>query len=469
MLEICQENNVKIFVETHERPYDMSISRDWKTLADEGTDSEYASRKSSVQIKRAVAAGIEAGKPPGRTPYGYRRIYGLDEKGKRILLRDDAGRFRQEADPAEAPAVREIFRRLHAGDPANCIARDLNEHGPALRTGKPWTLNRVVTIAKTAAYAGLRVHTSDRDMAGRRSLAPGVKLHDGNWEPLVSKEVFYAVQAILADPARKTTRPGGVKHLLSGLARCGACGDPLRVHAGHRGRKPAYYCQAGGHVTCPESALNLEVLVIVIDYLCETGFGREEESGEATAELQVIRDELAELRHRKEGIGAALASGDLSVQTAVAAEKAIDLKIAGVEKRDRELSVPAGLHDVLDDTDRPVMDKWVDMSVASRREAMRLLLSEEHLGSLYLMPAPLQGRGRGARTYQLWKRLEWRKYEAGTLLGRRRVSAAEWSPWYVVSSDTARASDGGTVTVVSADAASADAASAAESGQVSPS
>lgn len=456
MLEICEEHDVKLFVETHERIYDMSISRDWKTLAEDGTDSEYESRKGSDRQKRNVNAQLENGRPPGRIPYGYRRIYGLDEEGKRILIR-------QEADPAEAPAVREIFARLRAGDAANAIAADLNKHGPALRTGKPWTLNRVVTIAKSACYAGIRVHTSERGMASRRSLAPSVQVHDGAWEPLVTRECFYAVQAFLADPARKTTRPGGARHLLSYVAKCGVCGGPLTVHGGSR-RKETYYCPARGHVTVPKDVLDVTVTVEAVSYLIETELGRQQESGETPAELQAIRDELAELRHRKENIAGGLASGKLSVDTASSAEKEIDAKIAGLEKRDRQLSVPAGLHDLLDDPDWPVAEKWVKMSLAARKEAMRLLLSEEHLGVLYVMPAPPEGRGRGAQSYPLWRRLEWRKHDVTapeTLLGRRRVSKTEWTPWYVVSGDTARATESGQVHV-----ASGDQASAAESGTV---
>ena len=257
------------------------------------------------------------------------------------------------------------------------------------------------------------------------------------------------MQARLADPARKTTRPGGAKHLLSYIAKCGTCGGQLTAHGG-TGRKPRYYCQAGGHVTVPKDVLDVTVTVEAVSYLIETELGRQQEE-ETTAGLQAIRDELAGLRHRREGIAAALATGDLSVPTAVTAEKAIDAKISELEKRDRQLSVSARLHDLLDDPDWLVAERWVHMPVPARKEAMRLLLSDEHLGVLYVMPAPPEGHGRGARTYPLWKRLEWRRETPGTVpaqqLGRRRVREAEWSPWYVVSADTASAAESASVAV----------------------
>ena len=59
-----------------------------------------------------VAAKAKKGKVHGRTPYGYRREYGIDEKGKRVLVR-------QYADPAEAKVVKGIFDR-HPAPGSRC-------------------------------------------------------------------------------------------------------------------------------------------------------------------------------------------------------------------------------------------------------------------------------------------------------------------------------------------------------------
>ena len=45
--------------------------------------------------------------------------------------------------------------------------------------------------------------------------------------PLVNPEVAAEVRAILADPTRRTSPGGAVRHLASGIAVCGVCGGPL--------------------------------------------------------------------------------------------------------------------------------------------------------------------------------------------------------------------------------------------------
>ena len=42
-LRRCRDTGTPIYVDTHERLYDIRIPRDWKVLADEGVDSAYES------------------------------------------------------------------------------------------------------------------------------------------------------------------------------------------------------------------------------------------------------------------------------------------------------------------------------------------------------------------------------------------------------------------------------------------
>ncbi len=57
--------------------------------------------------------------------------------------------------------------------------------------------------------------------------------------------------AILSDPNRRTSpASSAIKYLLSGIARCGVCGGPMRVLVvGKDGRKQdTYVCKDGAHV-----------------------------------------------------------------------------------------------------------------------------------------------------------------------------------------------------------------------------
>src|SRR5262249_23732649 len=56
LLDKCRERNVRIYVESHGREYDMAKPRDWRTLAEDGVDSAYESEKVSARVKRAMQA-----------------------------------------------------------------------------------------------------------------------------------------------------------------------------------------------------------------------------------------------------------------------------------------------------------------------------------------------------------------------------------------------------------------------------
>ena len=61
MLDRCREHRVRIFVETHDQLYDMTVPRDWKILADDGVDSAYESDK--VSLLMGLQGMVSADRP----------------------------------------------------------------------------------------------------------------------------------------------------------------------------------------------------------------------------------------------------------------------------------------------------------------------------------------------------------------------------------------------------------------------
>lgn len=74
-LNLLRDNDVRLHVTSHHRLYDLSNPRDRRTLDEDGVDSAYESAKTSMRIKRHTAANAAKGRPHGRVPFGYRRIY----------------------------------------------------------------------------------------------------------------------------------------------------------------------------------------------------------------------------------------------------------------------------------------------------------------------------------------------------------------------------------------------------------
>ena len=219
MLETCREHKVGIYVETHARLYDMANGREWRTLAEDGVDNAYESEKVSMRTRRAMDEDARNGKPHSIAPYGYRNLH--DER---------TGRFTERViEPKEATHIRELFRRIRQGHSFRAIARDWEARGIVSRTGRPFSSQTLRHLAMNPAYTALRVHLTPTDRKaenGRNRLDTAT---EGDWEPIIAREEFYAVREILTAPERKTTRPGRAVHLLSvsTAARCGECDSPL--------------------------------------------------------------------------------------------------------------------------------------------------------------------------------------------------------------------------------------------------
>ena len=104
LLEDCREHGVRIYVETHGRLYDMANARDWRTLAEDGTDSEYESAKTSQRTTRSAVKRAKAGRPVGHAPYGYTRWYELGPPpDQERIVHQGRTRTRRRSSPRSSP------------------------------------------------------------------------------------------------------------------------------------------------------------------------------------------------------------------------------------------------------------------------------------------------------------------------------------------------------------------------------
>ena len=143
--------------------------------------------------------------------------------------------------PAEAEAIRWAADALLGGSTVSAVMREWTRRGlqPPQNHGRPWTRNSVGTIMRNPALAGIRTYL-------------GEAVAEGTWTPVLPRETWEAVRALLAHPARKP--PRGVRTLLGGLALC-LCGNTLqgtvnatgkhcyRCNAATRGDRPGPHCQ----------------------------------------------------------------------------------------------------------------------------------------------------------------------------------------------------------------------------------
>lgn len=222
-----------------------------------------AGRQSDAQEQRALL-----GKPPkGQRPLGYaingdvieheaaavKAIYKAFRNGSPLRAIARALSVREGDEPDESlPDVPPLPRhtrtvmiernekRAQADPPLP--PRDVPEDGP-------WSPSTVLGILRNPRYAGFSTYTPKATLANgdrRRTWRAQIIKDDagkpvkGRWEELVDQTTWEAVQEMLDDPPRKTSRKGTHRrHLGSGLYRCGLCGHPVR------GSSRGYTCKEG--------------------------------------------------------------------------------------------------------------------------------------------------------------------------------------------------------------------------------
>ncbi len=331
--DLCRDMGV-IWV-IRDRVYDPADTQDMLQLGIQSMFDE----KFSEDLSKAVFDGKESaamqGRPAGRIQYGYKRIYDPHTKA---FIRDEPDVWDGNGRPVEdspAAVVREIFDRIHGGEPVNRIRKDLDERQIPTKYGSRWWNSSILQIAQNPVYAGLRVYHG--------KILDGVQAQA---EPLVDLGIFWDVQDILTDPKRKTTRPGTGKHLLSSIATCGQCGSKLVHRNQWRGSERSkngdlYVCWHRACVAIYEPLLDRFAAERVIRWLSNPETAREiTRRGDSPAARAARTDRIKEEAKISEWRKLA-EHGDIDAVDFAAFKKGALARIADAKRRETESSVPA--------------------------------------------------------------------------------------------------------------------------------
>jgi site-specific DNA recombinase len=140
------------------------------------------------------------------------------------------------------------------------------------------------------------------------------------WQPIVTREMYETVRALLTDPARRITDQREPRWLLAGVARCGVCGGLMRSSRGSsRGKSwPVYRCTS--KLSLPtDDRRHAAIKTDVLDELARSAVAAALIFG-SSAVAQVADPDVAEgrrLRARQADVGAEL---DAAVEQAVRAK-----------------------------------------------------------------------------------------------------------------------------------------------------
>jgi site-specific DNA recombinase len=345
LLAPCAERGVKI--STGGRVHDPGDPDDGFMLDLGAALAVRESVVTSKRIRRAVASRAAEGLPHGKIPYGYRRVY--DPETRKLV--------RQEPDDTTAPIVREIARRLLAGEATYAVAQDLNARGISAPRGGHWDLVQVKRLAISPTNAGLRSHN-------------GEVVGQACWPALISEADYRALVDKLTDPARRTVRDGSIKHLLVGIAICGVCGAPCRRVKNRN--TPSYMCFKGFCVARAQAPMDTYITEIVIARLSRPD-ALELLASPAEGEVSEAVARLTQLRTRYREFEAEAIAGRLAAASWARIEANLTAQIKAAERQARPRGLPRALTDIAGAPD--VRAHWDGLTVPQRREVIRALLT----------------------------------------------------------------------------------------------
>ena len=295
--------------------------------------------------------------------------------------------------PEEAAVIRQVAKRVIAGESMRSSVADLRAREVLTSTGRPWTQQSLGRLLKNPRLAGIKRYPDG-------TAAPG------DWPEIISEATHRKLVAILDDPSRKQPLTTNTrKYLLSGgFLECGvqvpdedgggthACGKPLYTQPSNSGKR-GYVCRSGspsygcGRVRIAAEPLEEETTVRALARLgspkvrarLEKAIGAAAAAGEEST-----KEALAGLDERLREAGQEYARREISMVTLKAIEaqarqdqKALREQLAQAE---RLKSLPATSPEAL-------AEWWVDAPLDRRRDLLALVLDK-----VIVKPATRPGR-----------------------------------------------------------------------------
>ncbi len=263
--------------------------------------AEYYSAELSQKIVRGQYESLSKGNYiGGPLPFGYR------VENKKIVI-----------DEARAEIIREIFSEYVNGKTVPEIVDNLTAKG-VLYKGKPFVLNTVYKMLKSARYAGIYYYKD--------------KFYDNIYPPIISKDLLSKVQ-ILTEENKKGTTGKEEKFLLRNKLVCGYCGKSIQGDSGtsKTGKIVYYYkCMERKRTHGCNKKINrkdaLEDLVVnstlrllskpeTVSFIAEQVIRQHKEKAESDSLMKILSDQKADASKALNNILKAIEAGIINETT----------------------------------------------------------------------------------------------------------------------------------------------------------
>ncbi|MEO9237802.1 MAG: recombinase family protein [Jatrophihabitantaceae bacterium] len=265
------------------------------------------SGRRSARVRRKMQANAAAGLPHG----GSFRPFGYDQTRMTVIER-------------EAEIIRQLADRFLAGESLRSLAAWLEDSEVATVAGKPWRTTTLKTVLWSGRIAGLREHQ-------------GIIVGPAAWPAIISEEQHRRIRALMQQKS-SSGRRAPRRYALSGLLRCGKCGNSL--YSAARGERRRYVCLSGpdhggcGRLTVvaePVEELIAKAVLFRLDTpeLADALTGRSRQDETLTAVTTGLVSDRAQL----EELAAAYGDKQISLREWLQARKPIEDRISRAERQ----------------------------------------------------------------------------------------------------------------------------------------
>jgi len=295
------------------------------------------SASKSRRVRRKLEERAAEGRPHGGSnrPFGY-----CDDK---VTIRPD-----------EAEVIRILVARYLAGESGRSLAMWLQEEGVATVRGNAWRVPTVKAIIRSPRIAGLREHR-------------GQVIGPAAWEPIIS-------EADLAVSGRRAPR----RYLLSGLLRCGRCGNTLFSSA--RATRRRYVCVGGpdhggcGRLTVVAPPVE-ELIADAVLYRLDTPELADKLAGRSAADADsaAMAEAVAQDRAQLDELAGLYAARAIPAREWLAARSPIESRIRDAEKRLARLTNNEALADLLGNGAQ-LGAQWAGLNLDRQHSIVRAVL-----------------------------------------------------------------------------------------------
>lgn len=310
------------------------------------------SGRKSERLRRKARETAEAGKPNGGVrPFGY-------EKDQMTVVEH------------EAAVIRDLAARYLAGESCASLVRWLQDSEVEAAQGAGWQTSTVRQILISPRVAGLRSHNGE-------VVGPAV------WPAIITAEQHRQLVAIFArktPSGRRTPR----RYLLSGLLRCGKCGNKLFSSARRESRR--YVCMSGpdhggcGRLTivaAPVEEWIAEAVLMRIDSpaMSDALAGRAAADERHSALLAQLQDDQAQMRE----LADMWATKAISSQEWMAAREPIESRIFGTDRQLSQFTGDTGLDGILGHGDE-LRVSWESLNLTRQAAIVSAVLDYATIG-----------------------------------------------------------------------------------------